>query len=301
MHKPRELYWAFLDLIKLYRAKGVVGIRERYANREPLAIFDCVAPHLKHACGLEIGGPTPIFARGKALPVYRLAKRVDNCNYSKHTYWQGEAQEGRSYKFDRWKRPGYQYVLDATNLAPIPSGSYDFVLSSHNIEHIADPIRALKEWIRVLRDAGHLIIVVPHRDGTFDHLRPVTALTHIIADHVNSVNEDDQTHIPEILALHDLGRDPSVTTAQELRELAFNNATWRRMHHHVFDTTLVLKMIDFVGLKVLAATAVEPFHIIVIAQKVQLESRSKNSRFLEPDAEFHYQSPFASDCVAERV
>ena len=76
MRSPREFYWACLDLIKLYRTKGLMGIRERYASREPLAIFDFVAPYLTNACGLEIGGPTPIFARGKALPVYRVAKRV---------------------------------------------------------------------------------------------------------------------------------------------------------------------------------------------------------------------------------
>jgi ubiquinone/menaquinone biosynthesis C-methylase UbiE len=41
---------------------------------------------------------------------------------------------------------------------------YDFVHSSHSLEHMIDPVEALVNWIRVLKPGGHLIITVPDED-----------------------------------------------------------------------------------------------------------------------------------------
>jgi hypothetical protein len=50
--------------------------------------------------------------------------------------------------------------------------------------------------------------LLPDKRRTFDHRRPVTTLAHLIADLNADMAEDDLTHLPEILALHDLERDP---------------------------------------------------------------------------------------------
>ncbi len=47
------------------------------------------------------------------------------------------------------KEPGIQYVRDATDLRGIPDSKYDFVLASHALEHIANPLKAMSEWTRV--------------------------------------------------------------------------------------------------------------------------------------------------------
>ncbi len=47
------------------------------------------------------------------------------------------------------KEPGIQYVRDATDLHGIPDEKYDFVVASHALEHIANPLRAVSEWTRV--------------------------------------------------------------------------------------------------------------------------------------------------------
>src|SRR5271166_2503571 len=46
-------------------------------------------------------------------------------------------------------------------LAP---GSYDFVNSSHCLEHLHDPLAALKSWFELVRPLGFLILVVPDED-----------------------------------------------------------------------------------------------------------------------------------------
>lgn len=52
---------------------------------------------------------------------------------------------------------------DATQLA-IPDADLDFVFSSHLLEHIQDTEAALREWWRVLKVGGYLVLYLPHRD-----------------------------------------------------------------------------------------------------------------------------------------
>lgn len=55
----------------------------------------------------------------------------------------------------------YPYY-DGKNL-PFGDESQDYVFASHVLEHIYDPCGAIKEWMRVLRTGGHLVIIVPHQ------------------------------------------------------------------------------------------------------------------------------------------
>lgn len=61
---------------------------------------------------------------------------------------------------------------------PFPDKSFDFVISSHVIEHFYDPIAALKEWARVARKC--IFIICPHRDALpSDVGKPLTSLADI--------------------------------------------------------------------------------------------------------------------------
>src|SRR3546814_3492720 len=42
--------------------------------------------------------------------------------------------------------------------------SYDFVHSSHCLEHLRDPEEGLRNWFRILKPGGHLIVTVPDED-----------------------------------------------------------------------------------------------------------------------------------------
>lgn len=53
---------------------------------------------------------------------------------------------------------------DAQLLASVADATYDFVHSSHCLEHLADPVEALKHWFRVLKPGGHLIMLLPDED-----------------------------------------------------------------------------------------------------------------------------------------
>jgi SAM-dependent methyltransferase len=53
---------------------------------------------------------------------------------------------------------------DARLMPGIADDSFDFVHSSHCLEHLADPQEALRNWIRILKPGGYLIVLVPDED-----------------------------------------------------------------------------------------------------------------------------------------
>jgi SAM-dependent methyltransferase len=75
---------------------------------------------------------------------------------------------------------------------PLENKSFDFVLASHVIEHIPDPIAALQEWARVAR--RYVVLVVPHRDRTFDRDRSLTPLSELIERHETGFTSDEDRH-----------------------------------------------------------------------------------------------------------
>jgi len=53
---------------------------------------------------------------------------------------------------------------DAQYMNGIADGKYDFVCSSHCLEHMVDVQEALKNWIRIVKSDGYLILTVPDED-----------------------------------------------------------------------------------------------------------------------------------------
>jgi SAM-dependent methyltransferase len=144
-------------------------------------------------------GPSPIFAWGGLIPVYPLARWIDNINFARSTIWEDGARESNSFKFCSRKAPGQRFVAEGADLRVISSGKYDFVLSSHMLEPTANPLGALAEWRRMLKPAGALVLVVPARDGAFDHRRPITTISHLVEDYETGMGKDDLTHLAEVL------------------------------------------------------------------------------------------------------
>jgi len=249
---------------------------------------------LSGSMGLEIGGPTPWFGERGSLPVYSVLKNLDNCTFARSTMW-GTFNQGTTYRFDKNKPPGHQFISEASDLHEIETGSYDCLLASHALEHLANPIKGLFEWRRVIREGGHLLLVVPHRDGTFDHRRPVTTLQHMVEDFENNTDERDMTHLDEVISLHDVGVDPAVKDIPSFRERCLHNHENRCLHHHVFDSELAIRLLDYTKFQVLAVDPGLPFNINILARKPRHSDRVDNQSYLMPQASYRKRSPFKSD------
>lgn len=214
--------------------------------------------------GLEIGGPTSFFSLRGGLPVYLFAERIDGVNFSDETIWEGKIKQGNNYRYYKTKT-GYQYITEATDLQSISSKSYDFVLSSHCLEHVANPIKALKEWYRILKNKGKLILILPDKNNTFDRRRSYTTYEHIVSDYLNDTTENDTTHFMEILQTHD--EEKIKLKYEEWKSMLSNNSINRCAHHHVFSLETVKQLLEYTGFKVQSQSKFPPIHLITIATK----------------------------------
>jgi SAM-dependent methyltransferase len=58
-------------------------------------------------------------------------------------------------------RPWDKTDGDANTLIGVPDNTFDFIYSSHCLEHLPDVPLALESWVRVLKQKGHLYVSVP--------------------------------------------------------------------------------------------------------------------------------------------
>lgn len=198
----------------------------------------------KNLSGVEIGGPSDIFKY--KIPIYANCKSLDFVNFSQTTIWEGTLTSNT--KYFRGKS-GKQYISEATNLSFFPDNEYDFLISSNCLEHVANPIKALKEWKRVTKN--HIILILPFKDSNFDHFRDFTSFDHLLEDFINDTDENDLTHLDEILTLHDLKLDPAAGSYDQFIKRSLDNLKNRCLHHHVFDSKLVEKLCSFLNMNVI--------------------------------------------------
>lgn len=66
----------------------------------------------------------------------------------------------------QWPMPGAVPVelADGGNAMALPEGLYDYVFSSHCLEHLPNPVAALEHWRSRLKPGGVLFLYLPHPD-----------------------------------------------------------------------------------------------------------------------------------------
>jgi SAM-dependent methyltransferase len=117
---------------------------------------------------------------------------------------------------------------------PFPDKSFDFVISSHVIEHFFDPIAALKEWARVSRE--YIFIICPQRDALpSDRDKPLTDLSEHIARHEGKVErlDTDEHH----------SRWTAKTFIEMCEHYGFDVCDWQRVDDKVGNGfTIVIRL-----------------------------------------------------------
>ena len=91
----------------------------------------------------------------------------------------------------------YDIDLDTEGLSKLAPNSFDGLVASHVIEHVANPLGVLTEFSRVLRIGGKLLLVVPDRSCTFDAVRVPTPFSVPLAKYRAGVTEVDEASIRE--------------------------------------------------------------------------------------------------------
>lgn len=225
-----------------------------------------LAKTLRGQKGIEIGGPSGVFGLKSFFPVYVYADQIDGVNFSNETVWEGKINSGQHYHYFSGHDNGFQYIDEASSLTTVPDNQYDFLLSCHSLEHIANPIKALKRWSEVIKPGGRICLILPDKNFTFDHNRPYTTLGHLIEDYNRDVDESDTTHFDEVIKLHDLSKDIH-QSREQFEQRTRENFINRCVHHHVYSQALLTELLHYTGFDVQVNKTFQPFHLFVVGQK----------------------------------
>ena len=191
--------------------------------------------------GVEIGG---ISSSGNLI--YTLTKNLDNIIYSEDKIV--ITKNKKQYHYHPGK-VGKVIINDATNIESVKNNTYDYLYASHVLEHIANPIKALNEWLRIIKPDTYLILILPEKSRTFDRLRPISSFETILNQYKNNVSEDDLSTLPEILKYHDIRKDGKVKSLKEFKERSYKNFENRFLHHYVYDEKLLKQICTYLKCK----------------------------------------------------
>lgn len=137
------------------------------------------------------------YCKGKGIEIGRAEHNqfgLDDCinvaPKERENFWK-QSQIKQCGKFSKIDMYG-----TAENL-PVDGHSYDYILSSHVIEHVPNPIKAFFEWDRVLKPGGIVFMIFPKRNADPNDVnRPVSRLIDIINQYNNPKPlNDEKLHI----------------------------------------------------------------------------------------------------------
>jgi SAM-dependent methyltransferase len=181
-----------------------------------------------HGRGIEIGALWRRFPLPRWVRVWYL-DRLNRAELEDH------------YPELRGKLLRPDLLADASEL-PVPSGSLDFLIASHVLEHLPFPLKALRAWYDALAPGGVLLLKIPDKRYTFDVRRERTPLRRLITESDEPQAFDRRIHYADWVAnvgnqsAHSAGFDDAVA---DLMRRGYS------IHFHVWIDADVREIIDF--------------------------------------------------------
>jgi SAM-dependent methyltransferase len=208
-----------------------IGRNSPYVLREDLARRYLVGD------GIEIGpGMLPL-----RVPAGVRIRYVDNLDRAALIAKAGGDFLGRG--IDLAAIPATDVIDDAQTLRTFPDDSVDFIIANHVLEHLEDPIGALKSLVRVTRRDGIIFLTLPDARHSFDHLRERTTVEHLLRDHNEGTQTSRDHHYAE-WATYIEGIGPEGVLARAAEYAAAD----AHHHFHVWELQGFLALLEAVNL-----------------------------------------------------
>lgn len=97
-------------------------------------------------------------------------KFCSHLNYISEDFAQYNGEgDGKALQTKKWNTSNLDIVSDVTSI-PEPDASFDAIMCIQVFEHLPEPILAIKEFSRLLKHGGHLILTAPFCSLT--HMAP---------------------------------------------------------------------------------------------------------------------------------
>ncbi len=242
------------------------------SERRHVAVRRHLAGRYLEGDGLEVGAlHLPL-----ALPRGARARYVDRMSV--------EDLRAHYPELDEYELVTPDFIDDGEALTSVPSGSMDFVIVNHLIEHCQDPIGALLSHARVLREGGVLYLAAPDRRRTnFDREREETSLEHLLRDHEQGPEGSRSKHYEEWSRFAiKVADDEVLAHAAALEQQDYS------IHFHTFTLTSFLAMMlrarELYGLPFeVLATETNNHEFIVIARRIASDVVSASEAVDAPD------------------
>ena len=217
-------------------------------------MIDKVARSLRKRTGRLLGAPVRpeellrrktiagAYLRGRGIEIGALHNplKVPKTARVRYVDRMGTADLRKEYpELDGKKLVSVDILDDGTTLATLADGTQDFVIANHFVEHCEDPIRALGNMLRVLKDGGILYLAIPDKRYTFDRDRPVTPIEHLMRDYQEGPAWSRRQHFEEWTRLVNRVRDEK-RVARETDDLMAKRAP---IHFHVWTQADLIELI----------------------------------------------------------
>jgi hypothetical protein len=172
--------------------------------------------YFKDKCCLEIGGPSRL--------LYSFYDNANSISFFNHKVAM-EQHASTSYP-DNTKNTYFGDATEKKDFEQLNDQHFDMIITSHTLEHIANPIKALKLWYTLTTNNGIIITIVPEKKCCWDRSREYTTQEHLMGDFNSNTTEQDMTHLHEASCM----QESRPTYYKDVGDT--NNA--RIIHHHTF-------------------------------------------------------------------
>ena len=187
---------------------------------------------LLQGCGLEIGA------------LHQPALIPENCEvvYCDAISKEEAAQHFPEVDANLFVDVDYICDLDREALSQFKEHQFDFVILNHVIEHVANPIKVVRDLFRVVKVGGSVVISAPDKRYSFDVKRDNTSFEHLWNEYELNITAVTDEHYLDFLK----GVHPDIIAHCSDADINHHieNVRRRREHAHVWDSNTFQSFLD---------------------------------------------------------